>query len=82
MSLRIGAPSFAGTLPLQVGRKRYAIPPGSRVAHAQGKRLAYVVTPDRALHAFTASGEVYGIPEPLAELIRAQYFTPPSESSS
>ena len=82
MGLRVGAPSFAGTLPLQVGRKRFAIPPGSRVAHAQGKRLAYVVTPDKALHAFTASGEVYGIPEPLAELIRARYFAPAPESSS
>lgn len=75
MSLRVGAPSFAGTLPLRVGRKRYGIPLGSLVAHAQGVRgLAYVVTPDQALHAFTASGEVYGIPQPLSDLVRARYF--------
>jgi len=82
MGLRVGPPSFAGTLPLQVGRNRYGIPPGSRVAHAQGKRLAYVVTPDLALHVFMASGEVFGIPEPLAELVRRRYFAPPPESSS
>lgn len=74
MKLRIGSPSFAETLPLQVGGKCYGIPPGSLDAHAQGKRLAYVVTPDKALHAFTASGEVYGIPEPLSELVRSRYF--------
>lgn len=77
MSLRVGAPSFAGTLPLQVGKRRFGIPPGSRVAHVQGHRIAYVVTPDRQLHAFTSSGEVYGIPEPLAALVRSRYFSAP-----
>lgn len=77
MSLRLGRPTFAGhALPLVVGRSRYALPPGSRVAHAQGRRLAYVLLPDGSVHGFTEGGEVLGIPEPLAELVRARYFPP------
>ena len=82
MGVRLSRPTFAGNaLPLVVGKTRYGLPPGSKVAHAEGKPMAYVLTPDGAVHAFTSSGEVE-IPEPLGELIRARYFAPAPESSS
>ena len=79
--LRVGRPAFAGTLPLVVGKTRYGIPPGSRVVHVENKPLAYVLAPDGALAAFLATGQIFGIPPDLADLVKAHYFGNGKEDS-
>ncbi len=82
LSPRLGSSTRLGTLPVWIGRVPYGVPPGSRVAHPSGKRLAYVLAPDGTLAALVEGGQVYGIPEPLATLVRGRYFGADAAESS
>lgn len=82
MSLRVGEPTIQrGPKPLWIGRRRYGIPAGSRVAHVQGGGLAYVLEDSGRLCALTAAGQVYSIPAPIAQLVVARYFESSGEDS-
>lgn len=83
MMLRVGEPTIErGPKPVWVGKRRYGVPSGSRVAHAQGKNLAYVLDPRGRVHALLADGEVFPIPGALASVIVSRYFPESSREDS
>jgi hypothetical protein len=76
MTLTATRPTIGGHQPLVVGKARYGVPRGSKVAHVTrgSRRMVWVLDLDRRVHAFTETGEVGPIPEPLQALVRERIF--------
>lgn len=69
---RIAQGVLSGPKPVRVGKTTFGVPMGSQVAHAQGERLAYVLT-GGTLFVLTESGEVE-IPPQLRHELASRYF--------
>lgn len=80
MTLRVVEPTFAGNDSfVQVGRRKYGLPPGTQINEPHKGKLVYVLLHDGSVHALTPKGEI-PLPEDLARLIAAKVFGEPGHA--
>lgn len=76
VTLSVGSPTSVGRVPVQVGRTRFNVIAGSRVAHSRlpnNQPICYVLF-GRDLQILVPEGEILDVPHELGELLAQRVF--------